>query len=84
MGFLVVEWGSLKKGLAYGGGFQAAYMVGGMAGRNTRRRFGLKSFPNLQTMERRRLADRLHQLATSRRRFILVLAPQLRFAPQAA
>jgi len=52
--------------------------------RNTRRRFGLKSLPNLQTMERRRLADRLHQLATSRRRFILVLAPQLRFAPQAA
>ena len=31
MGFLVVGWGSLKKGLAYGGGFQAAaYMVGGM------------------------------------------------------
>ncbi|MDO4657378.1 hypothetical protein [Kingella sp. (in: b-proteobacteria)] len=26
-----VGWGSLKKGLAYGGGFQAAaYMVGGM------------------------------------------------------
>ncbi|WP_325197113.1 hypothetical protein [Kingella oralis] len=40
--------------------------------------------PNLQTMERRRLADRLHQLAMSRRRSILVLAPQLRFAPQAA
>jgi len=32
MGFLVVGWGSLKKSLAYGGGFQAAYMVGGMAG----------------------------------------------------
>lgn len=30
MGFLVVGWGSLKKGLAYGGGFQAAYVVGGM------------------------------------------------------
>ncbi|MFC2293575.1 MAG: hypothetical protein ACFNLD_10170 [Kingella oralis] len=32
MGFLVVGWGNLKKSLAYGGGFQAAYMVDGMAG----------------------------------------------------
>ena len=33
MGFLVVGWGSLKKSLAYGGGFQAAYMLLDTTGR---------------------------------------------------